>query len=111
MAKSTRTKIRKLKDGEGNYLLQRDFTAPARYILLGKPVYISDNMPNMAAGKTAIFYGDMSGLAVKITEGSQFNVYTEKYGTQHAIGIDCWLEMDAKVENAQKISKLVCKSS
>lgn len=26
MAKSTRTKIRKLKDGEGNYLLQRDFT-------------------------------------------------------------------------------------
>lgn len=53
----------------------------------------------------------MSGLAVKITEGSQFNVYTEKYGTQHAIGIDCWLEMDAKVENAQKISKLVCKSS
>lgn len=108
MAKSTRTKIRKLKDGEGNYLLQRDFTAPARYILLGKPVYISDNMPNMAAGKTAIFYGDMSGLAVKITEGSQFNVYTEKYGTQHAIGIDCWLEMDAKVENAQKISTGVC---
>ena len=111
MAKSTRTKIRKLKDGEGNYLLQRDFTAPARYILLGKPVYISDNMPNMAAGKTAIFYGDMSGLAVKISENSQFNVYTEKFSTQHAIGIDCWLEMDAKIENAQKIAKLVCKGT
>ena len=111
MAKSTRTKIRKLKDGDGNFLLQRDFTAPARYTLLGKPVYISDNMPDMAAGKTAIFYGDMSGLAVKISENSQFNVYTEKFSTQHAIGIDCWLEMDAKIENAQKIAKLVCKGT
>lgn len=111
MSKGTRTKIRKLKDGDGNYLLQRDFTAPAKYVLLGKPVYISDNMADMAAGKTAIFYGDMSGLAVKISEDPQFNVYTEKYGTQHAIGIDCWLEMDAKIENAQKISKLVCKGT
>lgn len=111
MSKSTRTKIRKLKDGDGNYLLQRDFTAPANYMLLGKPVYISDNVSDMAAGKTAIYYGDMSGLAVKISENPQFNVYTEKYGTQHAIGIDCWLEMDAKVENAQKLAKLVCKGT
>lgn len=111
MSKGTRTKIRKLKDGDGNFLLQRDFTAPARYTLLGKPVYISDNMPDIAAGKTAVFYGDMSGLAVKISEDSQFNVYTEKFSTQHAIGIDCWLEMDAKVENAQKITKLVCKGT
>lgn len=111
MSKGTRTKIRKLKDGEGNFLLQRDFTAPANYTLLGKPVYISDNMPDMAAGKTAIYYGDMSGLAVKISENSQFNIYTEKYGTQHAIGIDCWVEMDAKVENAQKLAKLVGKGT
>lgn len=111
MSKGTRTKIRKLKDGEGNFLLQRDFTAPANYTLLGKPVYISDNMPEMAAGNTAIYYGDMSGLAVKISENSQFNLYTEKYGTQHAVGIDCWVEMDSKVENAQKIAKLVGKGT
>ena len=34
------------------------------------------------------------------------NVLREKYATQHAIGINAWVEFDAKVENAQKISKI-----
>ena len=63
-------------------------------------------MPNMAAGKAAIYYGDMTGLAVKITEEMEIQVLREKYATQHADGVVAWIEMDAKVENAQKIAKL-----
>lgn len=111
MNKTTRKAIRKLKDGQGNYLLNKDATARWGYTLLGKDVYTSDNMPGMEAGKTAIFYGDMSGLAVKIAENVSIEILREKYSTQHAIGVVGWIEIDAKVENAQKISKLVMKSA
>ncbi|TKI70193.1 phage major capsid protein [Lysinibacillus mangiferihumi] len=111
MNKTTRKAIRKLKDGQGNYLLNRDATARWGYTLLGKDVYTSDNMPGMEAGKTAIFYGDMSGLAVKIAENVSIEILREKYSTQHAIGVVGWIEIDAQVENAQKISKLVMKSA
>lgn len=104
MSSTTRTAIRKLKDGNNRYLLQDDITAPYGKTLLGKPVYISDNMPDMETGKTAIYYGDMSGLAVKITEDLEIQILREKYATQHAIGVVGWMELDSKVENAQKIA-------
>lgn len=110
MNKATRSAIRKLKDNDGNYLLNKDVSAKWGYTLLGKDVYTSENMPTMATGNTAIYYGDMSGLAVKITEDMNIEVLREKYATQHAIGVVSWLEMDSKVENAQKISKLVMKT-
>ena len=107
MNKLTRTFIRKLKDKDGNYLLNRDPAAKWGYTLLGKDVYTSDNMPKLGeATKTIIYYGDMSGLAVKVSEDISIEVLREKYATQHAIGVMGWLEMDAKVENEQKIAKL-----
>ena len=110
MSNKTRTAIRKLKDGNGRYLLQDDITAPFGKVLLGKPVYVSDNMPEMAASAKAIYYGDMSGLAVKITEEFEIQVLREHFATQHAVGVVGWTEMDAKVENEQKISALTMKA-
>lgn len=110
MNKATRTAIRKLKDQEGNYILNKDATAKWGYTLFGKDVYTSDNMPTMAAGNTAIYYGDMSGLAVKLSEAMNIEVLREKFATQHAVGVVGWIELDAKVENAQKIAKLIMKS-
>lgn len=109
MSSATRTALRLLKDSTGKYLLNDDVTSPFGTVLLGKPVYVSDNMDEMTAGKTAIYYGDLSGLAVKVSEDVNIEVLREKYATQHAIGVVAWLEMDSKVENAQKIAKLVMK--
>lgn len=111
MNKATRTAIRKLKDQEGNYILNKDATAKWGYTLFGKDVYTSDNMPTMAAGNTAIYYGDMSGLAVKLSEAMNIEVLREKFATQHAVGVVGWIELDSKVENAQKIAKLVMKTA
>lgn len=111
MNRKTRKAIRKLKDNDGNYLLNRDATAKWGYTLLGKDVYTSDNMSVMAAGKTAIYYGDMSGLAVKTSEAPSVEVLREKYADEHAIGVICWLEMDAKIENQQKVAALKMKST
>ena len=110
MSKATRTAIRKLKDGQGNYLLNKDATSRWGYTLFGKDVYISDNMPDMATGKRAILYLDPTGLAVKMTETPSVEVLREKYADQHAIGVICWMELDAKVENAQKIAVLAMKA-
>ncbi len=111
MSKKTRTAIRKLKDGMGNYLLNRDVNSRWGYTLLGKDVYISDNMPDMKAGSRAVIYGDLSGLAVKITEDWEINILREKYATQHAIGVYAYVEIDSKIENGQKLKALAMKAS
>lgn len=111
MSKNARSAIRKLKDGEGNYLLNKDATTKWGYTLFGRPVYISDAVDGIAAGKTPVYYGDFSGLAIKTSEGFSLELLMEKYATQHAIGAVGWMELDAKVENAQKMAALVMKTA
>lgn len=111
MNKATRTAIRKLKDKDDNYILNKDATSRWGYTLFGKDVYTSGNMSAMAAGKTAVYYGDMSGLAVKLSEDVSIEVLREKFATQHAVGVVGWIEIDSKVENAQKIAKLTMASA
>ena len=106
MNRATRSAIRKLKDSDGNYLLNRDVSAKWGYTLFGKDVYTTDNADTMAAGKTVIYYGDFSGLAIKISEDASINVLREKYATQHAVGVYAYMELDSKIENAQKIACL-----
>ena len=106
MNRETRSAIRKLKDSDGNYLLNRDISAKWGYTLFGKDVYTTDNADTMAAGKTVIYYGDFSGLAVKLSEDASINVLREKYATQHAVGVYAYMELDSKIENAQKIACL-----
>lgn len=98
--------IKKLKDSNNRYLLQDDITGEIPYRLLGKPVYLSDNMPQAAAGKAAILYGDYSGLSVNFRENIAIQVLREKYATQHAIGVVAWFEFDARVTDHQKLATL-----
>ena len=108
MNRETRKKIRKLKDSDGNYILNRAFNEKWNYELLGKPVYCSEKVEKLGTEtKPVIFYGDFSGLAVKETEEMEIQVLVEKFATQHAIGVCGYSELDAKVENTQKIAVAV----
>lgn len=107
MNKKTRTAIRKLKDGQGNYLLNKDANSRWGYTLFGKDVYTSANMDEMAAGKTAIYYGDYKGLAVKVSEDINIDVLRETKARQHAVEVLGFVEFDAKVQNAEMIAALV----
>lgn len=106
MHPDTFTLIKKLKDSNNRYLLQDDITGEIPYRLLGKPVYLSDNIPQAAAGKAAILYGDYSGLSVNFRENIAIQVLREKYATQHAIGVVAWFEFDARVTDHQKLATL-----
>lgn len=107
MNPATFTAIRKLKYGDGKYLLQDNLTGATPFTLLGKPVYLSDNMPTIASAAKAVLYGDASGLAVNIREEQSIQVLTERYATQHAIGVVAWMEFDSKVADNQKMAVLV----
>lgn len=106
MNKDTFKKIRKLKNNDGEYLLNKDLTTPFGWTLLGKPVYISDNAPKAEAGKTVIVYGEMSGLYVKLAQGIEMQMLLEKYATKHAIGVVGYVEFDSKIVETQKLAGL-----
>lgn len=107
MSPATRTAIRSLKATNGYFLLNDEFSSPFGVNLLGKPVYVSDNMDNIATGKTVIYYGDMRGLGTKFAEEINIEVLRERYADEHAVGVVGWFEFDAKVIDEQKIAKLV----
>ena len=113
MNRATRSAIRKLKDQDGNYILQPDFTQKWGYVLLGKPVYTSDNIIALGtASKEVIFYGDFSGLAVKMTKDVNVSILNDSYfQLRNSIGVLGKAEIDAKVENTQKIAVAVSGSA
>ena len=111
MNPATFTLIKKLKDANNRYLLQDDVTGEFPYRLLGKPVFLSDNMPVVAASAKTVLYGDYSGLSVNFRENISIQVLREKYATQHAIGVVSWFEFDSRVTDNQKLAVLVQKSA
>lgn len=106
MSPATRTALRTLKDGMGRYLLQDDISLPFGASLLGKPVYVSDNMPQIATGNKVLYYGDFRGLGTKFSEDINIEVLRERYADQHAYGIIGWFEFDGRVINEQMLAGL-----
>ena len=74
-------------------------------------MYLSDNMPAVAASAKTILYGDMRGLSVNFRENISVEVLREKYATQHALGVVTWFEFDSKVTDNQRMAVLVQKAA
>lgn len=107
MSNDTLTAIELLKDGDDRFIFRDDMNGEFDGYILGYPVEVSDNMPEIATGKDVIYFGDFSGLALKQRDDAlELVVLREKFATQHAIGVNAWVEFDAKVEHEQKIAKL-----
>ena len=111
MSPATRTALRLLKDEMGRYLLQDDIASPFGTTLLGKPVYVSDNMPEIGASANVIYYGDFKGLATKFDEEINIQVLRERFADEHADGVVGWFSFDSKVMDQQMIAKLTMAAS
>ena len=81
-----------------------DISTPFGTSLLGKPVFVSDNMPDIATGAKVIYYGDMRGLATKFNEEINIEVLRERFADEHAVGVVGWFEFDAKVVDEQQLA-------
>ena len=109
MNKAVFTELRKAKDGNGNYYMAygKGLTGGFDWEFLGKPVYISENMPApTSAGNVPVLYGDFSGMAMKISQDLEIQLMREKYIDKNAIGIVGWAECDSKIQNHQMIAGL-----
>ncbi|MDR3475194.1 MAG: phage major capsid protein [Devosia sp.] len=58
MNRHTQAALRKLKDGEGNYLWQPAATPDGRATLMGFPLVEAEDMPDIGSGATPIAFGD-----------------------------------------------------
>ena len=76
---STVKAIRKLKDGSGNYLWQPSLTNGEPDTLLGKPVYTSSYVPEIAAGAKTIAFGDFKYYWIADRQGRVFKKLSELY--------------------------------
>lgn len=99
------TKVRKLKDNNGQYILNPDLRAGFGFELLGKPVMISDEMP-----ADTVVYGNWSAMYVNIHEDINIRQLNEVYAAQHGVGFVAWAELDAKLCELDKFAKLVDKA-
>lgn len=104
MNQTVLTEVRKLKDNNGQYILNPDVRTGFGYELLGKPVMISDEMP-----ADTIVYGDWSAMYVNIHEDVNIRQLNEVYAAQHGVGFVAWAELDAKLVELDKFAKLVKK--
>lgn len=74
--------MRKLKDGDGRYMLQPDVSSGARYSLHGIPVTVTNKLP---AGK--VIMGNMSDLVVVRDLDPTVTILTERYADYDQTGI------------------------
>lgn len=58
MADSTVNAVRKLKDGDGNYIWRPGLTEGAPDTMLGKPIEIDDNVDAIGGNKYPVFFGN-----------------------------------------------------
>ncbi|MHA6646421.1 phage major capsid protein, partial [Mesorhizobium sp. A623] len=60
MNRKTMRVVRGLRDSDGNLLWQAGLQAGQPGLLLGKPVYEADHMPDVAEDATPIIFGDFN---------------------------------------------------
>jgi HK97 family phage major capsid protein len=82
---NTLATIRKLKDGQNNYLWQPSFQAGQPETILGRPVVEAVDMPDVASGTTPIVFGDLA-TGYRIVDRLALSTLADPY-TQAARGI------------------------
>lgn len=85
-ATSSAKAIRKMKDGNGDYLWQRGLVAGQPDTLLGKPVAYSAFMPDIAASVYPVIYGDLRYYWIADRVGMTLQRLAEIYAEQNMVG-------------------------
>ena len=94
---STIKAIRKLKDGNGQYLWQPGLIANAPDTILGRPVKTSAFMPSIAAGAKSIIFGDFKYYWIADRQGRTFKRLNELYATTGQVGFLASQRVDGRL--------------
>ena len=111
MNDSTALVLRKLKDGDNQYLWQPGLQASEPDMLLGKPVAISHDMASIAASAKSVLFADFSYYWIADRAGRVFNRLNELYAATGQIGFKASQRVDGKLTLAAAAKMIVQKSS
>lgn len=89
--------LRKLKNGNGDYIWQPSVTAATPDTILNRPVYTSGFMPTLAAGNKTILFGDLGYYWVADREGRSFKRLNELYAPTGQVGFLASQRVDGKL--------------
>ncbi|MCM1232249.1 MAG: phage major capsid protein [Ruminococcus flavefaciens] len=98
--------IRKLKDSNGQYLWQPALHEGTFDTLLGKRIFTSPFVPEMAAGKKSIAFGDFSFYWIGDRQGITFRRLNERFAETGQIGFLASKRLDGKLVLPEAIKVL-----
>jgi HK97 family phage major capsid protein len=97
MNDSTVKAIRKLKDGNGQYLWQPSISAGQPDTILNRPVKTSAYVPTIAAGAKTIAFGDFGYYWIADRQGRSFQRLNELYAATGQVGFKATQRVDGKL--------------
>ncbi|AHM55891.1 phage major capsid protein, HK97 family [Peptoclostridium acidaminophilum DSM 3953] len=89
--------IRKLKDGQGQYIWQPSLQAGTPDTILNRPVYTSAYAPTIAASAKSIVFGDFGYYWVADRQGRVFKRLNELYAATGQVGFVATQRVDGKL--------------
>lgn len=98
--------IRKLKDGNGQYIWQPSITAGQPDTILNRPVKTSAYVPTIAAAAKTIAFGDFGYYWVADRQGRSFQRLNELYAATGQVGFKATQRVDGKLILAEAIKVL-----
>ena len=110
MNDSTVKALRKLKNGNGDYIWQASVTANTPDTLLNRPVYTSSFMPAIAASAKTILFGDLGYYWVADREGRSFKRLNELYAPTGQVGFLASERVDGKLILPEAVKVLAMKA-
>ena len=102
--------IRKLKDGNGQYLWQPSLTAGQPDTILNRPIKTSAYVPVIASAAKTIAFGDFSYYWVADRQGRAFQRLNELYAATGQVGFKATQRVDGKLILAEAIKVLQMKA-
>ena len=106
---STIKAIRKLKDGNGQYIWQPALKDGDFDTLLGRPVLTSAYMPEIGAKAKPVMFGDLSFYWVGDRQGVTFKRLNERYADMGQVGFLTSKRLDGKLTLPEAIKVLQMK--
>jgi len=106
MNDSTAKLIRKLKDGNSQYLWQPGLQAGQPDMILGRPVVASTDMPAVATTAVSVLFGDLSYYTLAERGGRNVQRLNELYAANGQVGFRGWERLDGKLTLAESVKKL-----
>lgn len=103
---STVKLVRKLKDGDSQYLWQPGLQAGEPDTLLGKPVHVNPDIAAAATGQVSALFGDFSYYVIRDVAGVQLVRLDELYAENGQVGFIGYTRTDGELTLSAAVKKL-----